>query len=59
MEGVKSKPIKKRMPECMLNRLSIFIAPHTICFAAGLHLEDIPLEELATHWGLTLWRHTT
>jgi hypothetical protein len=60
MEGMKSKTIKKRKPECMPNRLGIFIAPHTIRFAARVHLEDVPYENSpATHWRLTLWRHTT
>jgi hypothetical protein len=36
----RNKKTKRRIPECMAKRRRRFIAPHTICFAAGVHLEE-------------------
>jgi hypothetical protein len=36
----KNKKTKRKIPECMDKGWRRFIAPHTICFAARVHLEE-------------------
>jgi hypothetical protein len=50
----KNKKTKRKIPECLAKRRCRFIAPHTICFAAGVHLEEdretfSALDTMASH----------